>query len=50
MSIHNPFPARGRASREEVGCFIFFTWPVLLAFMVFQGFFEMIGWLFGERD
>jgi len=44
-----PMP-RGKASPDEVGCFMFFAWPILLVIGIIQGFFYLIGWLLGERD
>lgn len=38
-----PHP-RGQASRDEVGCFMFFAWPVLLVSL----FFDLVGWLFEQ--
>ena len=39
-----PHP-RGKASRGEIGCFMFFAWPVLLATGAISLFFELVGWL-----
>ncbi len=48
MSLINPFPKRGKASPEEVGCFMFFAWPIFLVAGIVQGFFWLIGKLLGE--
>jgi len=42
-----PYP-RCKASREEVGCFMFFAWPVLLVIGLIQLFFMVVGWLFEQ--
>lgn len=42
-----PHP-RGKASRDEVGCFMFFTWPLLLVIGLIQLFFTVVGWLFEQ--
>lgn len=39
---------RTEASREEIGCFMFFAWPALLAFLFFHLFFTVVGWLFEQ--
>lgn len=45
--MYMPHP-RGKASREEVGCFMFFAWPVLLIIGLIQLFFTVVGWLFEQ--
>lgn len=42
-----PHP-KGKASRGEVGCFMFFAWPVLLVIGAFSMFFDIVGWLFEQ--
>jgi len=44
-----PHP-RGKASPVEVGCFMFFAWPVLLIIVVIHQFFWLIGKLAGQED
>lgn len=45
--MYMPHP-RGKPNRDEVGCFMFFAWPVLLIVGLIQLFFWVVGWLFEQ--
>jgi len=42
-----PHP-RGNPDRVDVGIFMFFAWPVLLAIGAISLFFSLVGWLFEQ--
>ena len=44
---NKPLPRQRRASPSEIGFFMFFAWPTLLAFAIIKGFFWLIGKLLG---
>lgn len=45
--MYMPHP-RGKPSKDEAGCFMFFVWPILLVAGIIQIFFAILGWLFEQ--